>query len=158
MRALAPLAALLLFAACSRDLGAFDATLETADGAEVSLKSCPTPKCLTVYVAPWCGICRGATPFIKDLREYLSERGVASRVVVGKDRPEALKDYATAFGPDALLDPDGLLAPKGVPQFFVSDAQGKILKALPGATPAMLQRPYPRQLLARMADALGVAR
>ena len=39
-----------------------------------SLADCPTPRCLTVYVAPWCHYCRAATPLLIELRAYLQAR------------------------------------------------------------------------------------
>ena len=33
-----------------------------------SLAECPTDKCLTVVVAPWCGVCHQVTPDIVRLR------------------------------------------------------------------------------------------
>ncbi|MDD5655838.1 MAG: hypothetical protein PHF00_01090 [Elusimicrobia bacterium] len=110
-----------------------DVRLPTASAqAGAELSSCPTPKCLTVYVAPWCGYCRAATPRLIDLRAYLLGRGVTTRFVVGKDRLDALRRYAADFGPDALLDPDDAVAVNGVPHFFVSTQDGVIIKEISG--------------------------
>ena len=97
-----------------------------------SLASCPTSKCLTAYVAPWCGYCRAATPMLLALRRFLGEHDVTTRFVVGKDQLPALRDYAQVFGPDAMLDVNDSLDIGGVPHFFVSDRNGVILKEISG--------------------------
>lgn len=98
-----------------------------------SLASCPTDKCLTVLVAPWCAICRGEAGNIVVFRRWLDRRGIASRVVVGlSNDPAAIKDFARTFGSDALLDERGVLSSRGVPLFLVTDRQGRVLKAVPG--------------------------
>ncbi len=83
-----------------------------------SLASCSMAKCLTVYVAPWCGYCRAATPMLLKLRRYLKDHGVETRFVVGKDETPALRAYAEIFGPDTQLDIDDSLSVGGVPPFF----------------------------------------
>jgi hypothetical protein len=98
----------------------------------VALASCPTRKCLTAYVAPWCPHCREATPAIIALRDYLKPRGVTTRVIVGLDKPKAVRDYAATFGPDTILDPAGTLQPGGVPHFYVTDDTGALIKDVPG--------------------------
>ncbi|HAM35865.1 MAG TPA: hypothetical protein DEB40_08500 [Elusimicrobia bacterium] len=97
-----------------------------------SLASCPAAKCLTAYVAPWCGYCRSSTPMLMALRGYLERHGVAMRFIVGKDRLPALRAYAREFGPDTMLDVDDAVAVGGVPHFFVSDQHGVILRQISG--------------------------
>ncbi|MBI5208863.1 MAG: TlpA family protein disulfide reductase [Elusimicrobia bacterium] len=97
-----------------------------------SLAACPTAKCLTVYVAPWCGYCRRATPIIVELQRRLPKDAATLRVVVGMDSMEAVRQYAREFGPDTLLDPEGSFRMNGVPQFLVSDASGRLVKKVPG--------------------------
>ncbi len=111
-----------------------DERLPTLGGVQgPSLASCPTDKCLTVLVAPWCSICRAEAPNIVVFRRWLGERGVASRVVVGlSDDPEAIKGFARTFGADAMLDERGVLSSRGVPLFLVTDRRGLVLKAVPG--------------------------
>ena len=104
-----------------------------AGGAGGSMASCPTEKCLTVYVAPWCGYCRAGTPTMIALRAFLKTKNVATRFVVGMAPLEDVKEYAKEFGPEALLDPDNAMGVRGgVPHFFVSDATGRVLKRVPG--------------------------
>ena len=137
MRVFAAALAVLL-AGCSGSSSAAnrlpDVRLKTLGGpAGPSLASCPTEKCLTVVVAPWCGICHASAPAVVSLRRWLDRRGVGSRVVVGlSDDAKAIRAFAAEFGPDALLDPDGAVRPRGVPLFLVTDAQGKVLKAVNG--------------------------
>ncbi|MFI5346507.1 MAG: TlpA disulfide reductase family protein [Elusimicrobiota bacterium] len=140
-----PLAAVLALAAalsaCSSGGGSDayvrrlpDARLSTLAGIPgPSLATCPTDKCLTVLVAPWCAICRRETPVIIALRKALDRAGVASRIVVGSsDDLPAIRKFAAEFGPDALLDDGGALRSRGVPAFLVTDRKGRILKAVNG--------------------------
>lgn len=127
--------AALAWTACSpAGKGMSEAELPTLAGSQgARLSSCPTPKCLTVYVAPWCGYCRASTPQIIALREFLKANNVATRIVVGQDRLSSVRDYAREFGPDTLLDPDNAVAVSGgVPHFYVSDSSGALLKDVPG--------------------------
>jgi hypothetical protein len=102
-------------------------------GEEVSLSRCPTEKCLTVYVAPWCGYCRASTGAVKALKEYLRERNVSTRIVVGLDKEANLRDYAREFGPETVLDAGGAVAVQGgVPHFYISDRSGRVLRELAG--------------------------
>lgn len=111
-----------------------DARLATLAGIQgPSLAECPTDRCLTVLVAPWCSVCHGAAPSIVRLRRYLDRAGVSSRVVVGaSDDLAEIKKFAAEFGPDALLDPDGRMSARSVPLFLVSGRDGKIVKVVNG--------------------------
>lgn len=98
-----------------------------------SLASCPTDRCLTVLVAPWCSVCHGAVPEILALRRWLDAHGVSSRVVVGAsaDREE-IADFAKDFGPDTMLDYEQSLHARSVPLFLVTDRKGRVLKSVGG--------------------------
>jgi hypothetical protein len=105
-----------------------DVDLPTADGnAMVWLAGCPTAKCLTIYVAPWCGVCREGSGAIKALSAHLTGRGITTRIVVGRDSISSVASYASEFGSKTLLDPDEKVALRGVPHFFVSSEGGSIL-------------------------------
>ncbi len=136
MRRALPALLLLALTACSAADGAAplpDVRLKTLGGATGdSLASCPTDKCLTVVVAPWCGVCHQVQPDVVRLRRYLDEKGVTSRVVVGLASLEDIKPFAEKFGPDAMLDPDGAVKARGVPLFVTTERGGKVLKVLPG--------------------------
>ena len=97
-----------------------------------SLAECPTDKCLTVVVAPWCGVCHQAAPDIVRLRRFLDASGVASRVVVGLAEIGPIREFAALFGSDTLLDAGGAMSPRGVPLFLVSDRTGKVLHVVNG--------------------------
>lgn len=104
-----------------------------SSGKGPSMASCPTAKCLTIYVAPWCGYCRAGTPTMLALRAFLTREKVTTRVVVGMAPLDDVKEYARDFGPDTLLDPGNAVGVRGgVPHFFVSDAAGRILKKVAG--------------------------
>jgi thiol-disulfide isomerase/thioredoxin len=111
-----------------------DARLATLGGvAGPSLASCPTEKCLTILVAPWCGVCRAEAPKFVQLRHYLDARGVSSRVVVGlSDDKAAIRKFAAVFGADTLLDAAGVMSSRATPLLLVSDRQGRILKVVNG--------------------------
>src|SRR5579883_1015014 len=148
MKRLWPALVLLLAACAGKEPGLPAKPLPTLASSPVSLSGCPTKVCLTVYVAPWCHYCRGATPAILQLRDDLAKRDVSTRIVVGLDSQEAVRAYAATFGPDTVLDPHGTLGVNGVPHFFVSDPSGKIVRELPGLPP--------RQDAEGLADYLGL--
>lgn len=131
---LALAAAAFLAASCSKSKGRLpDLKLPTLAGkAGSSLATCPTAKCVTVYVAPWCGVCRRHGPLLLALRPFLKEKGVETRFIVGQDKDDAVRAYARDFGPDTLLDGQGWVQARGVPRFFVTDQTGAILNAVSG--------------------------
>jgi hypothetical protein len=135
MRA-AILASVLALAACGGGENAAklpDVRLPTLAGPlGPSLATCLTDKCLTVLVAPWCGICHRVTPDIVRLRGYLAKAGVESRVVVGLAELEPIKGMAALFGSDTLLDERGAVAARGVPMFVVTNRSGDVLKRVNG--------------------------
>ena len=134
----AALAAALALAACSgggdRVRTLPDARLPTLGGVTgPSLASCPTEKCLTILVAPWCGVCHAEAPNFVILRHYLDAHGVSSRIVVGlSDDLPAIKKFAAEFGADALLDADGVMHSRSTPLLLVSDRAGRVLKVVEG--------------------------
>lgn len=132
-------------------------SLERLGGGEkVVLDSCPTARCVTVYVAPWCGYCRKSVGLIQAFRAHLKKTGVESRVIVGRDGPEAVRAYAAEFGPDALLDAAGAVPlPGGVPHFVSTDAAGAALKRVSGIPPAF-SPPFSEDLLEGMARSLAL--
>jgi thiol-disulfide isomerase/thioredoxin len=99
----------------------------------VPLASCPTAKCLTVYVAPWCPHCRNAGANILSLRDYLKAQGIETRIVVGDDAEDEVDRYASSFGNGTLVDPAKTFKfSGGVPHLFVTEDGGRILKQLAG--------------------------
>lgn len=129
------LALLLLPRSCSPGPAFPDTPLETLSGAKAApLSGCPTAKCLTIVVAPWCGICQAVVPHILELRKHLDAQGVTTRVVVGYAPLETLKTFAAPYGPDTQLDPSGERTPPkdGIPLFVVTDHEGRSLKRVVG--------------------------
>jgi hypothetical protein len=140
--------------AASRGFG--ELKLAAVGGGETALKSCPTARCLNVYMSPWCGVCRASTDLIKELRPWLAERGVATRVIIGRDRPDAVTDYAKVFGPETLVDAEGRFPLQGgVPQFVISDGEGRILRSQPGVL-RIVRPPIPESELDALARALDL--
>lgn len=145
MRAL--IAVVLLACGCSQSpsgdysgfwSGVDAATSEAPAGPKAgadTLAKCPTKKCLTVVVAPWCPHCREAQPIILATREFLRKQNIHTSIVVGMDKPRALAAYAKEFGPDTMIDEDGALGDGGVPHFYVTDASGRVLRNQPGFPP-----------------------
>jgi hypothetical protein len=105
------------------------------------LNTCPTERCVTIAVAPWCSVCRAHAEDIKAFRRYLDERSIQSRVVVGssKDRV-AIAAFALEFGSETQLDPVGALKIPSVPHLILSDREGRVLKRLLGI-PAPSSKP-----------------
>lgn len=108
--------------------------LETVggDGASDPL-ACEAKKCLLAVVAPWCTFCRRSTGKLLDLKDYLVEFDVETRVVVTRAERAELEDYANEFGPEALLDPEGRVPAESFPQFVVLKRGGKRLGVFNGA-------------------------
>jgi thiol-disulfide isomerase/thioredoxin len=101
-------------------------------GEEVALNECPTAKCLTVYLAPWCPHCRGSSQLVRAVRGDMLKRGITTRIVVGMDQRPALENFAEEFGPGTLIDEKGQFKVGGVPAVYVSDNRGSILKHMTG--------------------------
>jgi len=99
---------------------------------KVSLGRCPAARCLYVYVTPWCGFCRKATPLIKSLQSELKFKGLPMRVIVGDDREDKIRSYAAELGRDTLLDPEKKIRANGVPYLFMTDKQGKVIRSRQG--------------------------
>ena len=136
MKNLWPVVLLLALGACSSSTtaGLPDIQLSSLSQEKApSLASCPTAKCLTVYLAPWCGYCRAVTPQLVKLKPFLKDGGISMRVIVGMDKLESVREYAEVFGPDTLLDPHKRMSVNGVPHFYVSNAAGAIIKEVAGA-------------------------
>lgn len=51
-------------------------------------------------------------PNILALRQFLADKGVTTRIVVGQSTEDKLKPFAGAFGPDTHLDPSGTVPTK----------------------------------------------
>ncbi|MCX5795642.1 MAG: hypothetical protein NTY77_09130 [Elusimicrobia bacterium] len=94
----------------------------------VPLAACPTKKCLVVVLSPGNSRCHSAAKNIKTLRDYLNSRGVATKIVVGKDSLGAVRGFAAEFGDDTLLDPGGTVPAEGLPHFYAIYDDGGIIE------------------------------
>jgi hypothetical protein len=110
-----------------------EVALTSLGGQAVLLTSCPAEKCLVAVLSPWCPHCRNAAANVISLRDYLKERGAATRVVIGGDSLPALRRFAAGFGDDALLDPGGEVPARGVPHFYTIYDGGGIIRESSGA-------------------------
>lgn len=120
--------------ACSSRPELTEVPLTTLAGAKApALSACPTAKCVTVVVTPWCGVCHASAPNILDLQKHLAAAGITTRIVAGQAAADKLTPFAGVFGPDTQLDPENAVPVKaGVPMFVVTDDQGKLLKRVNG--------------------------
>lgn len=96
------------------------------------LSSCPTERCMAVYLAPWCGYCERVIPAIKELPRLLAARNIATCVVVGRAETDALQRFVSEHGLDASFDEKGQISVSGVPYFFSFDRDGNILSSFGG--------------------------
>lgn len=108
---------------------------ETGKGADCLTK----PKCVFVYVAPWCPACHATRPTIQALAtEWKSASDIGITVVVGKDEPAKLRETAAQFEQGAFLDLDGSFHKsakvEGVPYWLVVESS-KITKRMAGGFP-----------------------
>ena len=106
-------------------------------GAHQSVRAgCYQGRCLTIYLAPWCPVCRQSHDSVLALVEAMRARGVPTSVVLGMDTAETLRRYATDFPFPVYLDPDkrffGKTDGRGVPYFMTWDAKGEVIADLAG--------------------------
>lgn len=94
--------------------------------------SCPSERCIGVYVTPWCTYCTQMMPVIHALPEQAWRRGMATCAVIGNDSPARLREYATRHGLSATFDPESVIPIHAVPTVFMFDKQGRILKQIKG--------------------------
>jgi hypothetical protein len=93
---------------------------------------CSRAKCLTVYVAPWCGVCIKMRGTIIALHKELEAEGIPVQIVIGMAKPAALMRDAELFPQTVALDDQGAFKGKAkigaVPYFAVTNAKGQIEK------------------------------
>lgn len=85
----------------------------------ISLKRIPTsvvsceskPKCLVVYVAPWCSACHSLTPILQSMHsEAQKSDKFGVKIIVGGGRsPAENKTMADLYGEQAVIDEDSTL-------------------------------------------------
>ncbi|WP_087017378.1 peroxiredoxin family protein [Thaumasiovibrio subtropicus] len=97
---------------------------------------CSQPKCVVVYVAPWCPHCHNRRPTIISLVHALRQEGIPVEVVIGKDSITEVREYARKYPFPVSYDAGGdryrNMRVPGVPYFRVINASGKSIKSLSG--------------------------
>ncbi|CAH0533377.1 hypothetical protein VST7929_01243 [Vibrio stylophorae] len=111
--------------------------LNDDDAGLVSVGDCEAEKCVMVYLAPWCGTCRAASPMIVQMKAQLEQEGIPMQVVIGNANGSQVQQYAAQFPFNVALDPMGAyshqLENKGVPYFVVFNKKGKRVSDYGGA-------------------------
>ncbi len=112
------------------------------DGVEIALDDLRGKVVLINVWATWCGPCRVEMPPIQRSYDRFKERGFTV-IAVSIDAGPGYREKVSAFAEEfelkfpILLDPDGRIArvlqTVGVPETFVVDREGKIVKRLIGA-------------------------
>ena len=112
-------------------------------GEEVSLSDQRGRVVLVNIWATWCGPCRVEMPPIQQVYERYKDEGfsvLAVSVDAGPDHRDEVQSFVEEYGLafPVLLDPEGqvtrLFQTVGVPETFVLDREGRIVKRLIGAT------------------------
>jgi hypothetical protein len=128
-----------------------------ARGGVTDVGACATEKCVRFYISPWCKICQHSTPFLKKFKPWLEAQGYDTQIIVGRDKPGAVDEYAKIFGPDTLIDAKGRYPLRGgVPNFSVIDNQGQVLKTIPGV-PRIYSEPIRNEYFIETATFLGLS-
>jgi len=99
------------------------------------------PKCVFVYVAPWCPACNASVEVIQAMHQRWNLSGAVRthgiRAVVGRDKPDRNQEKASELGVFATVDRDDRFAQTQVidsfPTWIVVDAQGKTLQRFSGS-------------------------
>lgn len=98
--------------------------------------ACTAERCLTVVVAPWCPVCRRLDSTIIALRAAAEASGVPVSMVIGMDKPEALRSYGEHYAQPVLLDEQRNFTRRAkirtVPYFAVTDRNGEIVAEIRG--------------------------
>lgn len=112
-------------------------------GGETSLSEQQGKVVLVNIWATWCGPCRVEMPPIQQVYERYRDEGfsvLAVSVDAGPGHREKVRAFVEEYGLDfpVLLDPEGrvtrVFQTVGVPETFVLDREGRIVKRLIGAT------------------------
>ncbi|MFN0063144.1 MAG: TlpA family protein disulfide reductase [Myxococcaceae bacterium] len=99
-----------------------------------------TPRCLVVYLSPWCPTCQKAGPLLKELRSRFHQSPkLGVKAVVGLDQASRLETYASNLGSPTFVDGDDAFYKSaglsGVPGFLVLDPKGRVLERFSGLYP-----------------------
>lgn len=105
---------------------------DCGDSAHEFLTSCPTDRCIGVYLVPWCSYCTQLMPVVHELPEKAWRRGMSACSVVGRGPLELLRDYATRHSLTPVFDIDGVIPVDSYPTVFLFDKSGTIQKSVSG--------------------------
>lgn len=107
---------------------------DCGDSPHELLTSCPTDRCVGVYLVPWCAPCTQLMPIVHELPEKAWRRGLSACSVVGRAPMDTLRDYATRHSLTApVFDEEGVVPINRFPTMFLFDKSGAILKTVSGA-------------------------
>jgi len=115
--------------------------LDLATGDSISLRDHYEGQVTLINIwATWCAPCREEMPSMEAAYKELAPRGFkVAAVSIDEDDPEAVKAFAAQFGLtfDLLQDRSGLIQrdyqTTGVPESFLLDRDGRIVKRIMGA-------------------------
>lgn len=89
-------------------------------------------RCLVVYLAPWCGACRGSKGFLQALDAFFSQQGsYGLKVVVGRDSRDSIDEFARSIPLNVYLDYERRWSQafgSSVPAWVWLDGEGRLLK------------------------------
>ncbi|WP_144395320.1 TlpA family protein disulfide reductase [Pleionea sediminis] len=122
----------------STALPTYEATTQTDSGKRLAGGPCQAEKCLTIYVAPWCPVCKRTAPMINQLVPAAEAKGIEVDMIIGYDEESKLKSYAKNHPFTVLLDTErtffNLAEVEAVPYFAVTDTDGNVLQELRGGS------------------------
>ncbi len=90
------------------------------------------PRCLIIYVSPWCGACQSEVPFLSEVQSFTYDHpNVGFKVYVGSDQEENLRRFASQIRANTFLDIDGSigrsLGVSSYPSYYWLDEEGDII-------------------------------
>jgi len=132
--------------------------VDLASGDTVSLRAKYKGQVTLVNIwATWCAPCRQEMPAMESVYKELAPRGFkVAAVSIDKDGPETVRAFGTELGLtfDLLQDQSGVIQETyqttGVPESFLLDRDGKIIKRIMGAHDWASQ--VNRELIERLLD------
>lgn len=95
------------------------------------------PKCVLVYLAPWCPYCHNGIPVIQALQtKFKDSPDVGLIVVIGSDQLEKLETMASLIGPHTFVDPQKTVSKaigvESLPTWVVISSKRKIVNRVSG--------------------------
>ncbi len=105
---------------------------DCGDSPHELLTSCPTERCVGVYLVPWCSFCTQLMPVVHELPEKAWRRGLSACAILGNAPQEQLSDYATRHSLRPLYDVDGVIPVSAYPTMFLFDKSGTMQKTVSG--------------------------